>query len=174
MDAGGRPLIGLFERSNDCLMRRDTVSRRSNSFPGDRSPVTVNRVIFGATLLPKASRKNFRQGRIAIHGNAPRVYNSEGSRDGRDPRRQIVKGDVIVIRYEGRAAGRGCAKCFFRPRPPSWAKGLGKDVALITDGRFSGGSHASSSAHQPEAYARGPLAFVEDGDAITIDAENGN
>ena len=71
---------------------------------------------------------------------------------------------------KGRRAGRECAKCF---RPPSaiMGKGLGKDVALITDGRFSGGSHGFVVGHiTPEAYVGGPIALVKNGDPITIDA----
>ena len=80
----------------------------------------------------------------------------------------IVKGDVIVIRYEGPRGGPGMRE-MLSPTSAVMGKGLGKDVALITDGRFSGGSHGFVVGHiTPEAYAGGPLAIVRDGDKITI------
>jgi dihydroxy-acid dehydratase len=84
----------------------------------------------------------------------------------------IVKGDVIVIRYEGPKGGPGMRE-MLSPTSAIMGKGLGKEVALITDGRFSGGTHGFVVGHiTPEAYVGGPLAIVEDGDTITIDAEN--
>jgi dihydroxy-acid dehydratase len=84
----------------------------------------------------------------------------------------IVKGDVIVIRYEGPKGGPGMRE-MLSPTSAIMGKGLGKEVALITDGRFSGGTHGFVVGHiTPEAYAGGPLAIVENGDTITIDAEN--
>ena len=83
----------------------------------------------------------------------------------------IVKGDVIVIRYEGPQGGPGMRE-MLAPTSAVMGKGLGKEVALITDGRFSGGSHGFVVGHiTPEAFTGGPLAVVKDGDSITIDAE---
>ncbi len=83
----------------------------------------------------------------------------------------IVKGDVIVIRYEGPKGGPGMRE-MLSPTSAVMGKGLGKDVALITDGRFSGGTHGFVVGHiTPEAYVGGALAIVENGDTITIDAE---
>ncbi len=83
----------------------------------------------------------------------------------------IKKGDVIVIRYEGPRGGPGMRE-MLAPTSAVMGKGLGKDVALITDGRFSGGSHGFVVGHiTPEAYEGGPLAIVKNGDTITIDAE---
>lgn len=85
----------------------------------------------------------------------------------------IKKGDVIVIRYEGPRGGPGMRE-MLSPTSAVMGKGLGKDVALITDGRFSGGSHGFVVGHiTPEAFVGGPLAVVEDGDPITIDALKG-
>lgn len=82
----------------------------------------------------------------------------------------VKKGDVIVIRYEGPKGGPGMRE-MLSPTSAVMGKGLGKDVALITDGRFSGGSHGFVVGHiTPEAYAGGPLAIVKNGDTITIDA----
>ncbi len=84
----------------------------------------------------------------------------------------IVKGDVIVIRYEGPKGGPGMRE-MLSPTSAIMGKGLGKDVALITDGRFSGGTHGFVVGHiTPEAYVGGPLAIIENGDTIAIDAEN--
>ncbi len=84
----------------------------------------------------------------------------------------IKKGDVIVIRYEGPKGGPGMRE-MLSPTSAVMGKGLGKEVALITDGRFSGGTHGFVVGHiTPEAYSGGPLAIIEDGDTITIDAES--
>ncbi len=85
---------------------------------------------------------------------------------------EIIKGDVIVIRYEGPKGGPGMRE-MLSPTSAIMGKGLGKDVALVTDGRFSGGTHGFVVGHiTPEAYVGGALAIVENGDSITIDAEN--
>jgi len=84
----------------------------------------------------------------------------------------IRKGDVIVIRYEGPKGGPGMRE-MLHPTAAIIGKGLGKDVALITDGRFSGGTHGFVVGHiTPEAYEGGPLAIVQNGDPISINAEN--
>ena len=83
---------------------------------------------------------------------------------------EITKGDVIVIRYEGPKGGPGMPE-MLTPTSAVVGAGLGKDLALITDGRFSGGSHGFIVGHvTPEAQAGGPIALVRDGDLITIDA----
>ncbi len=85
---------------------------------------------------------------------------------------RIKKGDVIVIRYEGPRGGPGMRE-MLGPTSAIMGAGLGNDVALITDGRFSGGTHGFVVGHiTPEAYNGGPLAMVNDGDKITIDAES--
>jgi dihydroxy-acid dehydratase len=83
---------------------------------------------------------------------------------------RVKKGHVIVIRHEGPVGGPGMRE-MLSPTSAVMGKGLGKDVALITDGRFSGGSHGFVVGHiTPEAAPGGPLAVVKNGDAITIDA----
>jgi len=85
---------------------------------------------------------------------------------------KIQKGHVIVIRYEGPKGGPGMRE-MLSPTSAVMGRGLGKDVALITDGRFSGGTHGFVVGHiTPEAFDGGPLALVEDGDRITIDTKN--
>ena len=83
---------------------------------------------------------------------------------------QIAKGSVVVIRYEGPKGGPGMPE-MLTPTSAIMGAGLGKDVALLTDGRFSGGSHGFIIGHiTPEAADGGPIALVRDGDRITIDA----
>ncbi|HLT90770.1 MAG TPA: dihydroxy-acid dehydratase [Woeseiaceae bacterium] len=83
----------------------------------------------------------------------------------------VKSGDVVVIRYEGPKGGPGMRE-MLSPTGAIMGKGLGAEVALITDGRFSGGSHGFVVGHvSPEAAVGGPIALLEDGDRITIDAE---
>ena len=84
---------------------------------------------------------------------------------------KIRKGDVIVIRYEGPKGGPGMRE-MLAPTSAIMGKGLGKDVALMTDGRFSGGSHGFVIGHvTPEAFVGGPIAIIKNGDQIEIDGE---
>jgi len=86
-------------------------------------------------------------------------------------RGEIRKGEVVVIRYEGPKGGPGIPE-MLAPTSLIMGAGLGQDVALITDGRFSGGSHGFIIGHiTPEAQEGGPIALVQDGDVIEIDAE---
>ncbi len=85
--------------------------------------------------------------------------------------KKIVKGDVVIIRYEGPKGGPGMPE-MLTPTSAIMGAGLGSDVALMTDGRFSGGSHGFIVGHvTPEAQGGGPIALVQNGDTITIDAE---
>ena len=84
----------------------------------------------------------------------------------------VNKGDVLVIRYEGPKGGPGMPE-MLKPTAAIMGAGLGKNVALITDGRFSGGTHGFVVGHiVPEAQEGGPIAFIKNGDIITIDAES--
>ncbi len=124
-------------------------------------------------------------GNLAAEGAVAKISGKEGLSftgrarvfDGEEPAMTAIldgtvkKGDVIVIRYEGPKGGPGMRE-MLGPTSAVMGKGLGKDVALITDGRFSGGSHGFVVGHiTPEAAVGGPLAIVKDGDRITIDAE---
>lgn len=100
-----------------------------------------------------------------------RVYDSEEDMLAALEQGRIGKGDVVVIRYEGPKGGPGMPE-MLTPTSAIMGAGLGRDVALITDGRFSGGSHGFIIGHVvPEAQEGGPIALVRDGDRITIDAE---
>src|SRR4051812_17042804 len=100
-----------------------------------------------------------------------RVYDSEEDMLHGLEQGQISKGDVIVIRYEGPKGGPGMPE-MLTPTSAIMGAGLGKDVALLTDGRFSGGSHGFIVGHvTPEAQEGGPIALVRNGDRIVIDAE---
>ncbi|MBT5682781.1 MAG: dihydroxy-acid dehydratase [Gammaproteobacteria bacterium] len=84
---------------------------------------------------------------------------------------QVQKGDVVIVRYEGPKGGPGMRE-MLSPTSAINGRGMSQDVALLTDGRFSGGSHGFVVGHvTPEAHLGGPIALVEDGDTITIDAE---
>lgn len=100
-----------------------------------------------------------------------RVFGSEEEAQARILDGTVVAGDVLVIRYEGPRGGPGMRE-MLSPTSAIMGRGLGSDVALITDGRFSGGSHGFVVGHiTPEAFDGGPIALVQDGDEITIDAE---
>ncbi len=99
-----------------------------------------------------------------------RVYDSEEAMLAGFERGEIVKGTVVVIRYEGPKGGPGMPE-MLTPTSAIMGAGLGRDVALITDGRFSGASHGFIVGHvTPEAQDGGTIAFVQDGDPITIDS----
>jgi dihydroxy-acid dehydratase len=100
-----------------------------------------------------------------------RVFGSEEEAQARINDGTVVAGDVVVIRYEGPRGGPGMRE-MLTPTSAIMGRGLGDSVALITDGRFSGGSHGFVVGHiTPEAFDGGPLALLENGDRITIDAE---
>ncbi|MBW7475416.1 dihydroxy-acid dehydratase [Paenibacillus oenotherae] len=100
-----------------------------------------------------------------------RVFNSENEATQAIMRDEIRKGDVLVIRYTGPKGGPGMPE-MLSVTAMIVGKGLGGDVALLTDGRFSGGSHGFVVGHvAPEAQVGGPIALLQDGDIITIDSE---
>jgi dihydroxy-acid dehydratase len=125
------------------------------------------------------------KGNLAPGGSVAKITGKEGLRfsgparvfDGEEDmlraleEQRIRKGDVVVIRYEGPKGGPGMPE-MLTPTSAIMGAGLGNDVALLTDGRFSGGSHGFIIGHiVPEAQEGGPIALVRDGDMITIDAE---
>ena len=99
------------------------------------------------------------------------VFDSEEEMVAALEEKKINKGDVVIIRYEGPKGGPGMPE-MLTPTSANMGAGLGKDVALLTDGRFSGGSHGFIVGHiTPEAQEGGAIALVQNGDEITIDAD---
>ncbi|MDA0316064.1 MAG: dihydroxy-acid dehydratase [Bacteroidetes bacterium] len=140
--------------------------------PLDR-PIKVSghlRMLYGNLATEGSVAKITGKEGLRFSGKA-KVFNGEyaandGIRDG-----LVEKGDVVVIRYEGPKGGPGMPE-MLKPTAAIMGAGLGKDVALITDGRFSGGTHGFVVGHiTPEAQDGGTIALVHDGDTITIDAE---
>ena len=107
-----------------------------------------------------------------VFSGTARVFDAEEEMLAALEQKQIGKGDVVIIRYEGPKGGPGMPE-MLTPTSAIMGAGLGDDVALMTDGRFSGGSHGFIVGHiTPEAQEGGPVALVENGDRVTIDAES--
>lgn len=129
------------------------------------------RILRGSIAPEGAVAKISGQEGTKFSGTA-RVFDSEEASMAAILDGTVVSGDVIVIRYEGPKGGPGMRE-MLSPTSAIMGRGLGNEVALITDGRFSGGSHGFVVGHiTPEAMVGGPIAIIEDGDMITIDAEN--
>lgn len=128
------------------------------------------RILYGNLAQDGSVAKITGKEGLVFTGKA-KVFNGEyaandGIREGK-----VEKGDVVVIRYEGPKGGPGMPE-MLKPTAAIMGKGLGKDVALITDGRFSGGTHGFVVGHiTPEAQEGGNIALIQDGDQITIDAQ---
>jgi len=109
---------------------------------------------------------------MMVHSGPARVFDSEEDAIAAIYAGKIVSGDVVVIRYEGPKGGPGMRE-MLNPTSAIAGMGLDKEVALITDGRFSGATRGASIGHvSPEAALGGPIAFVEEGDTIAIDISN--
>jgi len=127
------------------------------------------RILYGNLAVDGAVAKITGKEGLKFSGTA-KVFNGEFEANAGIKNGLVNKGDVVVIRYEGPKGGPGMPE-MLKPTAAIMGAGLGKDVALITDGRFSGGSHGFVVGHiAPEAQDGGTLALVEDGDIITIDA----
>jgi len=132
---------------------------------------TSHLVILRGNLAPEGAVAKITGKEGTVFTGRARVFDSEEKAMQAILARKIVKGDVVVIRYEGPRGGPGMRE-MLGPTSAIMGQGLGKDVALITDGRFSGGTHGFVVGHiTPEACNGGPLALVKNGDTITIDAE---
>ena len=120
----------------------------------------------GAVIKTGAVPANMRH-----HRGPARIYESEEAASAGILNGEVQPGDVVVIRYEGPRGGPGMQE-MLGPTAQIQGMGLGDSVALVTDGRFSGGSRGTSIGHiSPEAAARGPLAAVQEGDLIAIDLD---
>jgi dihydroxy-acid dehydratase len=185
---GGTPAVMkyLLEKGflhGDCLtVTGRTVAENIESLP----TLTADQPIVQTIEAPILPRGHIRvlHGNLAPGGSVAKITGKEGERfsgvakvyDSEEAmlagleRGEIVKGQVVVIRYEGPKGGPGMPE-MLTPTSAIMGAGLGADVALLTDGRFSGGSHGFIIGHiTPEAQDGGPLALVRDGDRISIDA----
>ncbi|MEK7990312.1 MAG: dihydroxy-acid dehydratase [Thiotrichaceae bacterium] len=128
--------------------------------------------ILKGNLAPEGSVAKITGKEGLVFSGAAKVYDCEEDMLTALENKQIGKGDVIIIRYEGPKGGPGMPE-MLTPTSAIMGAGLGSDVALLTDGRFSGGSHGFIVGHiVPEAQEGGPIALVQNGDIITIDADN--
>jgi len=160
-----------------------TVRENLKDLPGLKADQKIVRPL--SNPIKKTGHIQILKGNLAPEGSVAKITGKEGLRfsgpakvyDSEEDmlhaleRSEIQKGDVIVIRYEGPKGGPGMPE-MLTPTSAVMGAGLGKDVALITDGRFSGGSHGFIVGHiTPEAQEGGPVALIRTGDGITIDAE---
>ena len=126
--------------------------------------------ILSGNLAPTGSVAKITGKEGELFKGVARVFDSEEDMLAGLEQGKIAKGSVVIIRYEGPKGGPGMPE-MLTPTSAIMGAGLGKDVAMLTDGRFSGGSHGFIIGHiTPEAQDGGPIAFVRDGDRITIDA----
>jgi dihydroxy-acid dehydratase len=187
-EAGGLPgvhkmLLEARLLDGDCLTvtgktLRDNLKDLPGLRPGQEivrplsNPIrpTAHIQILRGNLAPEGAVAKI-TGKEGVRFSGPaRVYDSEEAMLQGLEDHEIGKGDVIVIRYEGPKGGPGMPE-MLTPTSAIVGAGLGKDVALITDGRFSGGSHGFIVGHvTPEAQDGGPIALIHNGDRITIDA----
>jgi dihydroxy-acid dehydratase len=188
--AGGVPAV-MKELSTQALLNLDALTVTGKTVGENLEKVKV----LDHSVIRSLGNPYHREGGIAIlYGNlapeggvvkqsavAPemlqrtgraRVFESENAAATAILQRQIEPGDVVVVRYEGPKGGPGMQE-MLTPTAAIVGLGLGKDVALITDGRFSGGTQGAAIGHiSPEAAAGGPIALVEEGDQILIDIPN--
>jgi dihydroxy-acid dehydratase len=128
------------------------------------------RILYGNLAPQGAVAKISGKEGLRFEGKA-KVYDSEESAMQGILSNQVTEGDVLVIRYEGPRGAPGMRE-MLSPTSAIMGKGLGDKVAFLTDGRFSGGTHGFVVGHiTPEAFDGGPIAFIKDGDFISIDAE---
>ena len=129
-------------------------------------------VIFYGNLAPTGAVGKITGKEGERFAGPAKVFDSEEAMLAGLERGEITAGSVVVIRYEGPKGGPGMPE-MLTPTSAIMGAGLGKDVALLTDGRFSGGSHGFIIGHiTPEAQEGGPIALVRDGDRITVDANS--
>ncbi len=186
---GGTPAVMKYLLENDMLegdcmtVTGKTVAENLASLPGLKAGQEVVRplenpikptghiqILYG-NLAPLGAVAKITGKEGLIFSGTAKVYDSEEEMLHGLERKEIGKGDVVVIRYEGPRGGPGMPE-MLTPTSAIMGAGLGKDVALITDGRFSGGSHGFIVGHVcPEAQEGGPIALVKTGDRITIDAD---
>jgi len=132
---------------------------------------TGGHAILRGSLAPEGSIVKLAGHERRYHRGPARVFDSEGECFAAVRERRIAEGDVVVIRYEGPVGGPGMQE-MLSVTGALVGEGLGEHVALLTDGRFSGGTHGLMLGHvAPEAAVGGPIALVEEGDMIVVDVE---
>ncbi len=188
-NVGGTPAVmkALLEKGllhGDCLtVTGRTIGENLDDLPGfsegqdvvrpleDPIKKTGHIQILKGNLAPEGAVAKITGKEGNMFSGPAKVYDSEEEMLAALERNEIVKGDVLVIRFEGPKGGPGMPE-MLTPTSAIVGAGLGNDVALITDGRFSGGSHGFLVGHvTPEAQEGGPIALLKDGDLITIDAK---
>ncbi|MFM9117400.1 MAG: dihydroxy-acid dehydratase, partial [Planctomycetota bacterium] len=186
---GGTPAVikYLLEKglmNGDCLtVTGRTLAENVASLPGLKTGQTIVQPIerpikstghiqiLKGNLAPEGSVAKITGKEGLVFKGTANVFDSEEAMLAALEQQQIHKGDVVIIRYEGPKGGPGMPE-MLTPTSAIMGAGLGSDVALLTDGRFSGGSHGFIVGHiTPEAQEGGPLALVQTGDRIMIDAE---
>jgi len=187
---GGTPAVmkyllaeGLL--TGDCMtVTGKTLAENLASLPGLKEGQSIVRsikdpikptghiqILFG-NLAPEGAVAKITGKEGLVFSGPARCFDSEEQMLGALEQKKIRKGDVIIIRYEGPKGGPGMPE-MLTPTSAIMGAGLGSDVALLTDGRFSGGSHGFIVGHiTPEAQVGGPLGLVQDDDHVTIDAQN--
>ncbi|UJH67488.1 dihydroxy-acid dehydratase [Allomuricauda sp. SCSIO 65647] len=163
----GKTLAENLEEAPDLSENQDVVRKVDN-------PIKKTghlRILYG-NLAEKGSVAKI-TGKEGLHFSGPaKVFDGEFEANDGIKNGKVKKGDVVVIRYEGPKGGPGMPE-MLKPTAAIMGAGLGKEVALITDGRFSGGTHGFVVGHiAPEAQEGGAIGLVKDGDIITIDAES--
>jgi len=162
----GKTLAENLESVQDYPLGQDIIRDFSNPIKKDSHLVILRGNLAPTGAVAKITGKEG----LRFAGKA-RVFHGEEDALAGILRGDVQKGEVIVIRYEGPKGGPGMRE-MLSPTSAVMGKGLGKDVALITDGRFSGGSHGFVVGHiTPEAFEGGTIALLENGDDIVIDAE---
>lgn len=127
--------------------------------------------ILRGNLAPEGSVAKISGKEGKMFSGPARVYDSEAEANEAMKNKEVQKGDVVVIRYVGPKGGPGMPE-MLKPTSIIIGAGLGADVAFITDGRFSGGTHGFVVGHvTPEAFTGGPIGLIQNGDIITINAE---
>ncbi len=187
--AGGMPavmkyLLAIGLLHGDCLTvtgktLAENLAAAANLTPGQEiirpldNPIkaTGHLQIMRGNLAPEGSVAKITGKEGTRFVGTAKVYDSEEQMLAALESKKIIRGDVIVIRYEGPKGGPGMPE-MLTPTSAIMGAGLGNDVALLTDGRFSGGSHGFIVGHiAPEAQEGGPIALLKNGDQITIDSE---
>ncbi|MEM6468481.1 MAG: dihydroxy-acid dehydratase, partial [Planctomycetota bacterium] len=187
---GGTPAVmkylvseGLMDGS--CMtVTGKTLAENLEAVPGLKDGQTIVRTV--DRPIKDSGHIRILKGTLAPEGAVAKITGKEGLRftgpakcfDSEEEmlealeQNRIAKGDVVVIRYEGPQGGPGMPE-MLTPTSAIMGAGLGADVAMITDGRFSGGSHGFIVGHvTPEAQLGGPIGLLQDGDQVTIDAES--